>query len=86
MSDLQSQFATAVARSKILRERPDNATLLRLYALYKQASDGDVDGRRPGFTDMVGRAKYDAWAALKGTASDDAMHEYVSLVDRLHGG
>ena len=60
--------------------------MLRLYALYKQASDGDVDGRRPGFTDMVGRAKYDAWAALKGTASDDAMHEYVSLVDRLHGG
>ncbi|MBL8422416.1 acyl-CoA-binding protein [Accumulibacter sp.] len=86
MSDLHAQFETAVARSKTLRERPDNATLLRLYALYKQASDGDVDGRRPGFTDMVGRAKYDAWAALKGTASDDAMHEYVSLVDRLHGG
>lgn len=86
MSDLHAQFETAVARSKTLRERPDNATLLRLYALYKQASDGDVDGRRPGFTDMVGRAKYDAWAALKGTASDDAMHEYVSLVDTLHGG
>ena len=86
MSDLHAQFETAVARSKTLRERPDNATLLRLYALYKQASDGDVDGRRPGFTDMVGRATYDAWAALKGTASDDAMHEYVSLVDRLHGG
>lgn len=86
MSDLHAQFETAVARSKTLRERPDNATLLRLYALYKQASDGDVAGRRPGFTDMVGRAKYDAWAALKGTASDDAMHEYVSLVDRLHGG
>ena len=86
MSDLHAQFETAVARSKTLRERPDNATLLRLYALYKQASDGDVDGRRPGFTDMVGRAKHDAWAALKGTTSDDAMHEYVSLVDRLHGG
>lgn len=86
MSDLHAQFETAVARSKTLRERPDNATLLRLYALYKQASDGDVDGRRPGFTDMVGRAKYDAWAALKGTTSDDAMHEYISLVDRLHGG
>lgn len=86
MSDLHAQFETAVARSKTLRERPDNATLLRLYALYKQASDGDVAGRRPGFTDMVGRAKHDAWAALKGTTSDDAMHEYVSLVDRLHGG
>jgi len=86
MSDLHAQFETAVARSKTLRERPDNATLLRLYALYKQASDGDVAGRRPGFTDMVGRAKYDAWAALKGTTSDDAMHEYISLVDRLHGG
>ena len=83
MSDLQAQFATAVARSKTLRERPDNATLLRLYA---QASDGDVDGRRPGFTDMVGRAKYDAWAALKGTASDAAMQQYIALVDNLHGG
>ena len=80
MSDLQAQFATAVARSKILRERPDNATLRRLYALSKQASDGDVDGRRPGFTDMVGRAKYDAWAALKGTASDAAMQQYICLL------
>ena len=57
--------------------------LLQLYALYKQATEGDVEGKRPGFTDMVGRAKYDAWAAVKGTATDDAMQRYVDLVDSL---
>jgi diazepam-binding inhibitor (GABA receptor modulating acyl-CoA-binding protein) len=56
----------AVADSKKLPEKPDNMTLLKIYALYKQATEGDVEGKRPGFTDMVGRAKYDAWAALKG--------------------
>ncbi|MCP5229762.1 acyl-CoA-binding protein [Accumulibacter sp.] len=84
MSDLQTRFEAAVASSKTLSERPDNASLLKLYALYKQATDGDVTGRRPGFTDMVGRAKYDAWAALKGTGPDDAMSKYIALVDRLH--
>ena len=83
MSDLQAQFEAAVASSKTLPERPDNAMLLQLYALYKQASEGDVQGRRPGFTDMVGRAKYDAWAAIRGTAASDAMQQYVALVDRL---
>jgi diazepam-binding inhibitor (GABA receptor modulating acyl-CoA-binding protein) len=83
VSDLQSQFEDAVASSKDLAERPDNATLLQLYALYKQASDGDVEGRRPGFTDMVGRAKYDAWAAIKGTAPAAAMTRYVALIERL---
>ncbi|MBL8402952.1 MAG: acyl-CoA-binding protein [Dechloromonas sp.] len=83
MSDLSAQFEAAVANSKNLPERPDNATLLKLYALYKQASEGDVASRRPGFTDMVGRAKHDAWAALKGTASDVAMQQYVALVDQL---
>jgi acyl-CoA-binding protein len=86
MSDLQARFAAAVADSKTLSERPDNATLLRLYALYKQASDGDVDGRRPGFSDLVGRAKYDAWAGLKGTASEQAMQQYVDLVGSLQAG
>lgn len=86
MSDLQAQFDAAVASSKNLPERPDNATLLKLYALFKQASDGDVEGRRPGFTDMVGRAKYDAWAAIKGTASTDAMQQYIDLVTRLQAG
>jgi len=83
MSDLKAQFEKAVAESKTLSERPDNQTLLKLYALYKQASAGDVEGKRPGFTDMVGRAKYDAWAAVKGTSADDAMQQYVDLIESL---
>lgn len=83
MTDLQKQFEQAVADSKTLSERPDNMTLLRLYALYKQASSGDVEGERPGFTDMVGRAKWDAWDALKGLSSADAMQRYIDLVDEL---
>jgi diazepam-binding inhibitor (GABA receptor modulating acyl-CoA-binding protein) len=83
MTDLQKQFEQAVADSKTLSERPDNMTLLRLYALYKQASSGDVEGERPGFTDMVGRAKWDAWDALKGLSSTDAMQRYIDLVDEL---
>ncbi|HYD96671.1 MAG TPA: acyl-CoA-binding protein [Noviherbaspirillum sp.] len=82
---LQSQFDQAVADSKNLPERPDNMTLLKIYALFKQASAGDVDGKRPGFTDMVGRAKYDAWDALKGTSKDDAMQQYVDLINELKG-
>ncbi len=85
MADLSSQFEQAVADSKNLSERPDNMTLLKLYALYKQASVGDVDGKRPGFTDMVGRAKWDAWNELKGTGRDDAMNQYIALVDSLKG-
>jgi diazepam-binding inhibitor (GABA receptor modulator, acyl-CoA-binding protein) len=82
---LQSQFDQAVADSKNLPERPDNMTLLKIYALFKQASTGDVEGKRPGFTDMVGRAKYDAWDALKGTSKDDAMQQYIDLVNGLKG-
>ena len=76
MADLKAAFETAVAESKQLPEKPDNMTLLKIYALYKQASAGDVDGKRPGFTDMVGRAKWDAWNALKGQSSDSAMQDY----------
>ena len=65
MADLKAQFETAVAESKQLPEKPDNMTLLKIYALYKQATAGDVEGKRPGFTDMVGRAKWDAWNELK---------------------
>ena len=86
MSDLTAQFEAAVANSKTLPERPGNATLLKLYALYKQASEGDVSGRRPGFTDMVGRAKFDAWAALQGTTGEDAMQQYIALVEQLRAG
>ena len=83
MASLKSQFDKAVAESKQLPEKPDNATLLKIYALYKQASEGDVEGKRPGMTDFVGRAKYDAWAALKGKGADEAMQEYVDLIESL---
>jgi acyl-CoA-binding protein len=85
MSDLKTKFEQAVADSKNLPERPDNATLLKLYALYKQATSGDVEGKRPGFSDMVGRAKWDAWNEIKGTASEMAMKQYVELIDDLKG-
>jgi len=83
MSKLKNTFEAAVADSKKLPERPSNDVLLQLYALYKQATDGDVEGKRPGFTDMVGRAKYDAWAAIKGTTNDDAMKRYIDLISSL---
>jgi acyl-CoA-binding protein len=83
MADLKAQFEQAVADSKKLSEKPDNMTLLKIYALYKQASAGDVEGKRPGFTDMVGRAKFDAWAELKGKTSDEAMQEYIDLIESL---
>lgn len=82
---LQNQFEQAVADSKNLPERPDNMTLLKLYGLFKQASAGDADGERPGFTDMIGRAKYDAWDALKGVSQEDAMQQYVDLIADLKG-
>jgi acyl-CoA-binding protein len=83
MATKKAAFEKAVADSKKLAEKPDNSTLLKLYALYKQATEGDVEGKRPGFTDMVGRAKYDAWAAIKGKGGDEAMQEYVDLVNSL---
>ena len=83
MADLKSTFEQAVADSKQLPEKPDNMTMLKMYALYKQATAGDVEGKRPGFTDMVGRAKYDAWAEVKGKAGDDAMQAYIDLVESL---
>ena len=83
MADLKAQFETAVAESKQLPEKPDNMTLLKIYALYKQATAGDVEGKRPGFTDMVGRAKWDAWNELKGKGTDAAMAEYVELIESL---
>ncbi len=83
MADLKAQFEAAVANSKNLSERPDNATLLKIYALYKQASAGDNTEKKPGFSDMVGRAKWDAWNGMKGTSSDDAMQQYVDLIESL---
>jgi acyl-CoA-binding protein len=83
MSELKAQFEAAAQQSKALPKRPDNETLLRLYAYYKQASAGDVAGKRPGFMDMVGQAKYDAWAKLKGTSPETAMQAYIDLVKKL---
>lgn len=83
MASLKSMFDKAVKESKTLPEKPDNATLLKIYALYKQATGGDVEGKRPGFTDLVGRAKWDAWSALKGKSESDAMQEYVDLIESL---
>ena len=83
MADLKAQFEQAVTDSKSLAEKPDNTTLLKLYALYKQASSGDADGKRPGFADMVGRAKWDAWNGLEGKTNDVAMQDYVDLVESL---
>ncbi len=82
---LQEQFAQAQLESKNLPERPDNMTLLKIYALYKQATQGDASGERPGFTDMVGRAKFDAWDGLKGTSQDEAMQQYIDLIEELKG-
>jgi diazepam-binding inhibitor (GABA receptor modulator, acyl-CoA-binding protein) len=81
--DLKASFEDAQARAKQLSKTPASDDLLELYALYKQATAGDVSGSRPGMFDVKGRAKYDAWAKKKGASKDDAMTKYVALVDRL---
>ncbi len=83
--DWSGRFEEAQRRVKTLAQAPDTSTLLELYALYKQASAGDVDGKRPGALDFKGRAKYDAWAARKGMAREAAMEAYVALVNKLAG-
>ncbi|MEZ0469959.1 acyl-CoA-binding protein [Luteimonas salinilitoris] len=83
MSDLKRDFEQAAKDVKSLSERPDNDTLLRLYALYKQGAEGDVNGPKPGFFDFVGTAKYEAWTKLKGTPQDEAMGKYIDLVKKL---
>lgn len=83
MSDLKTQFEAAAASSKDLTSRPDNATLLKLYALFKQGSVGDNTDKKPGFSDMVGRAKWDAWNGVKGTESAAAMQDYIDLIGTL---
>ena len=85
MPDLQKQFEAAAADSKNLSERPDSQTLLEIYALFKQGSAGDVAGSRPGFADMIGRAKYDAWTKVKGLSREDAMRQYIALIESLKG-
>jgi acyl-CoA-binding protein len=83
MSDLKAAFEQAVADSKSLPEKPDSPTLLKIYALYKQATAGDASGERPGLTDFVGRAKWDAWDAARGQSASEAMQAYVDLIEAL---
>ena len=85
MADLKTDFQKAAQDVMNLEDRPDNDTMLRLYALYKQGSEGDVSGPKPGFFDFVGTAKYEAWEKLAGTSPDDAMRKYVELVRKLRG-
>ncbi len=85
-AELEAKFTAAAEAATRLSKRPDNETMLQLYALYKQATVGDVSGKRPGGLDFVGQAKYDAWAKLRGVARDTAMQQYIDLVERLKTG
>jgi diazepam-binding inhibitor (GABA receptor modulating acyl-CoA-binding protein) len=85
MTEINSVFEQATVAAKSLPNRPDNDTLLKLYALFKQGSSGDVSGDKPGFFDFVATAKYEAWEGLKGISSDDAMQQYIDLVKNLGG-
>ena len=85
MTETKTRFEQASIAAKSLPTRPDNDTLLKLYALYKQGSAGDVSGDKPGFFDFVATAKYDAWQGLEGLSQDDAMNQYIELVEKLGG-
>jgi len=85
MTDLNSRFEKAGIAAKTLPARPDNDTMLQLYALFKQGSSGDVSGKKPGFFDFVGLAKYEAWERIKGLSQDDARQQYIDLVKKLGG-
>lgn len=82
--ELKESFEAAAAKSKELTQRPANDELLTLYALYKQATEGDNTGERPGGFDFKGAAKHDAWDKLKGKSSEECMTEYISFVEGLH--
>lgn len=83
MSDLQTAFTQAQADSKNLSERPDNPTLLKIYALYKQGSVGENTEPKPSYSDIVARAKWDAWSKLKGMPQNEAQQQYIDLIDAL---
>jgi acyl-CoA-binding protein len=85
MTDLRPEFEQAAEDIQKLGERPDNDTLLKLYALYKQGSEGDVHGQQPGFFDFIGTAKYEAWAKLRGVDGEEARRRYIALVRELLG-
>ena len=81
--DLQQQFEQAAAQSKALAQKPSNETLLQLYSLYKQSTEGDVNGESPNMFDFVAKAKYEAWSAIRGKSKEAAMQEYIDLVNKL---
>lgn len=83
--DLNQRFEQAQVDVKQLPEKPDNDVLLQLYSLYKQGSEGDVQGERPGIFDFVGGAKYDAWSKHQGMSQDEAKEKYIALVAKLGG-
>lgn len=83
MADVQADFEQAQKDVETLTKRPGNDDLLALYAYYKQATEGDVSGKRPGMTDLKGRAKHDAWASQKGTDAEAAMTAYTNKVKQL---
>ena len=85
MTEINSNFEQAAIAVKSLTEKPDNDTLLQLYALYKQGSSGDVSGDKPGFFDFVATAKYEAWEKIAGLSQDDAKQQYIDLVQKLSG-
>jgi diazepam-binding inhibitor (GABA receptor modulator, acyl-CoA-binding protein) len=82
--DLKAKFDAATVAAKKTKKKPDNSMLLKLYSHYKQATEGDATGERPGGFDFVGAAKFDAWVKLKGSSKDDAMQNYIKLVERLN--
>ena len=84
--DIKEQFEKAITDSKSLAEKPGNEILLQLYSLFKQSTEGDVSGDAPSNPfDFVNKAKYEAWAALKGKTSEESMQQYVDLVNKLKG-
>jgi acyl-CoA-binding protein len=83
MSDLHARFEAAQANAKQLAERPDNPTLLKIYGLYKQAAEGDNTGKKPSFSDIVARAKWDAWTSRKGLSADEAKQQYIDVIESL---
>ena len=81
--DLNALFTQAISESKDLKDRPSNDSLLQLYSFYKQATEGDANGEAPAMFDFVAKAKYEAWSSLKGKTKEDAMNDYIKLVEKL---
>jgi diazepam-binding inhibitor (GABA receptor modulator, acyl-CoA-binding protein) len=81
--ELKTLFDQAVTDSKLLPSKPSNESLLNLYSLYKQATEGDVNGEEPNMFDFVAKAKYEAWSSLRGKSKEQAMQEYIDLVSKL---